>query len=54
MVNPLKNQYNSNFPSMILTTYLRFRGDQARKQDSHLWRYNNSPQGGAIVSSYFT
>ena len=28
--------------------------DQARKHDSHLWRYNNWRHRGAKISSYFT
>ena len=35
IIDPRKNQWNSNFPNMELTTYSILTQDQARKHDSH-------------------
>ena len=51
IINALKNQNNSNFPNMKLSTYSRLTRDQARKYDSHLWRYNNSRHRGETIFS---
>ena len=40
-INPWKNQWNSSFPNKWIHNYCRLMQDQARKQDSCLWRYNN-------------
>ena len=36
IINPWKYQYNSNFPNIKLTTYLRLTRDQARIHDLQL------------------
>ena len=54
IINTLKNQWNSNFPNMKLTTYSRLTRHQAKIHTSHLWHYNNWRHRGAIISNYFT